>query len=140
MRHGLNNDLDFSSEDRAENIHRVDEVAALTAHTDMITLTAFISPDRSDQDRAREAHGEGFHEIHVEADLETCEECDPQGLYKKARANEITDLKGVSAPYEAPDGAQLVVDTGNYSVEECIQFVTEYIQQNFVLDKTQAWA
>jgi len=83
---------------------------------------------------------EGFHEIHVEADLETCEERDPKGFYKNARADEIADLTGVSAPYEAPDDAQLVVDTGNYSVEECVQFVTEYIQQNFALDKIQAWA
>ncbi len=140
VRHGLNGDLGFSPEDRAENIRRVGEVAALMARSGMIVLTAFISPYRSDRDRAREAYGDGFHEIFVEADLAVCEERDPKGLYAKARAGEIADFTGISAPYEAPEHAELVVNTGEQSVDDCVEFVTDYIQRNFALDKVQAQA
>ncbi|MDX1581756.1 MAG: adenylyl-sulfate kinase, partial [Alphaproteobacteria bacterium] len=102
VRHGLNANLGFSPEDRAENIRRVGEVSALFARAGMLSITSFISPYRSDRDRAREAAGEGFHEIYIHADLETCEERDPKGLYKKARAGEIKDFTGISAPYEPP--------------------------------------
>ncbi len=131
VRHGLNANLGFSPEDRAENIRRVGEVAALFAQAGMLAITAFISPYRSDRDRARKAAGECFHEIYVCADLETCEQRDPKGLYKKARKGEIEDFTGISAPYEAPESPELVIDTTNRSVDECIEQLVAYIHENF---------
>jgi len=133
VRHGLNSNLGFSPEDRAENIRRVGEVAALFARAGVIVLTAFISPYRSDRDRARAAFREGFHEIYVHADLETCEARDPKGLYKKARKGEIKDFTGISAPYEAPENPELGIDTGRYGVEDSVRMVVDYIDRHFAL-------
>jgi bifunctional enzyme CysN/CysC len=133
VRHGLNANLGFSPEDRAENIRRVGEVAALFGRAGMIAITAFISPYRSDRRRAREAGGDRFHEIHVMADLATCEERDPKGLYKKARAGEIAEFTGVSAPYEPPEEAELVVDTSTCAVEQCLDQLVAYVEQHFAL-------
>ena len=133
VRHGLNANLGFSPEDRAENIRRIGEVAALFAGAGMIAITAFISPYRSDRKRAREAAGERYHEIHLHADLETCEKRDPKGLYKKARAGEIADFTGISAPYEAPEQPELVVDTSRKSVEQCLDELVSYVERHFVL-------
>src|SRR5690606_39723476 len=96
-------------------------------------ITAFISPYRSDRRRARQAGGDRFHEIHVMADLATCEERDPKGLYKKARTGEIAEFTGVSAPYEPPDEADLVVDTSIYPVEDCLDRRVTYVEQHFAL-------
>jgi len=131
VRHGLNANLGFSPEDRAENIRRVGEVAGLFSRSGMIAITAFISPYRSDRDRARKAAEKDFHEIFVKANLETCEQRDPKGLYQKARRGEIEDFTGISAPYEIPEHAELVVDTTNCSVEQCIELLVEYIEANF---------
>ncbi|MDF1733238.1 MAG: adenylyl-sulfate kinase [Minwuia sp.] len=131
VRFGLNADLGFSPEDRAENIRRVGEVAALMAKAGFIVVTAFISPYRSDRDRARAAAGEDFHEIHIDADVATCESRDPKGLYKKARAGEIKDFTGISAPYEAPEAAELTVDTSDLSVEESVARVSAYVDRTF---------
>jgi bifunctional enzyme CysN/CysC len=133
VRHGLNANLGFSPEDRAENIRRVGEMAALFARAGMIAITAFISPYRSDRRRAREAGGDRFHEIHVMADLATCEERDPKGLYKKARAGEIAEFTGVSAPYEPPEEAELVIDTSTSPVEQCLDQLVAYVEQHFAL-------
>ena len=102
LRHGLNADLGFSAEDRAENIRRAGEVAMLFAHAGVLVITAFISPYRTDRDRIREAHPNLFHEVYLAATTEECEPRDPKGHYAKARAGEIADFTGVSAPYEAP--------------------------------------
>lgn len=136
IRHGLNANLGFSPEDRAENIRRIGEVAALFSRSGTIAITAFISPYRSDRDRARESAGGNFHEVHVKADVETCEKRDPKGLYKKARAGEIKDFTGISAPYEAPDSPELVIDTTNSSVEESVQQILDYVKANFSLTGT----
>lgn len=135
VRHGLNANLGFSPEDRAENIRRVGEVAALFAEAGLLAITAFISPYRSDRDRAREAAGARFHEIHVKADLETCEMRDPKGLYKKARAGEIKDFTGISAPYEAPDKPELEIDTSTLTVEEAVQILVGYVDQHFAIKR-----
>lgn len=127
VRKGLNSDLGFSPESRAENIRRVGEVAALMADAGLVCITAFISPYRSDRRRAREAAGEKFHEVYVSANLETCEGRDPKGLYKKARKGEIKDFTGVSAPYEAPESCELVVDTEKMSIDDCVAMIVEYI-------------
>jgi bifunctional enzyme CysN/CysC len=133
VRSGLNANLGFSPEDRAENIRRIGEVAALFADAGMIAITAFISPYRADRHRARSAAKDSFHEIYVKADVATCEQRDPKGLYKRARRGEIAEFTGVSAPYEEPDGAELVVDTATHSIEESVRAVVDYVERNFTL-------
>lgn len=137
LRHGLNADLGFSPQDRAENIRRVGEVAALLAGTGFITISAFISPYGSDRLKARLATeregGTQFHEVFVKADLEICESRDPKGLYRKARTGEIPDFTGISAPYEEPKSPELVIDTGVDSVEDCVDLLAKYVKANFVL-------
>ncbi|MDX1630858.1 MAG: adenylyl-sulfate kinase [Thermoanaerobaculia bacterium] len=122
VRQGLNANLGFSPEDRTENIRRVSELAALFADAQLVTLTAFISPYSLDRERAREIVGdERFFEIHVHAPLEVCEERDPKGLYRRARAGEIQEFTGVSAPYEAPPDPELRVDTSVQDPEACVE-------------------
>ncbi|NQT64542.1 MAG: sulfate adenylyltransferase subunit CysN [Candidatus Marinimicrobia bacterium] len=121
IRHGLNRDLGFSMEDRTENIRRIAEVARLMNEAGLIVITAFISPYRKDRIEAKEVVGEGpFMEVFVNADLKTCEQRDPKGLYKKARAGEIPQFTGISAPYEAPAAPSVTVATDECSVEQCV--------------------
>jgi len=131
IRYGLSADLGFAPEDRAENIRRVGEVAALFADAGMIAITAFISPYRSDRQRARAAAHESFHEIYIKADLAACESRDPKGLYLRARKGEIPEFTGISAPYEPPEAPNLVVDTQLLSVDECVASVIEYVESHF---------
>jgi bifunctional enzyme CysN/CysC len=131
VRYGLNANLGFSPDDRAENIRRVGEVAALFADAGMIVVTAFISPYRADRQRARDAAKGNFHEIYIAADIATCEQRDPKGLYKKARSGEIPEFTGISAPYEEPEAAELVVDTRDLSVEKSLDSILEYIDRHF---------
>lgn len=131
VRYGLNSDLAFSPEDRAENIRRIGEVAALFADAGLIVISAFISPYRHDRRLARQAAGEAFHEIYLAASLDVCETRDPKGLYKKARAGEIPDFTGISAPYETPVTAELILDTGALDVEQSLDKLAAYIQRNF---------
>ena len=128
MRRGLNSDLGFSPEDRAENIRRVGEVAALFSRAGVVVILAVISPYRSDRARARAAAGDDFHEIYVKAPLEVCERRDPKGLYVRARRGEIKDFTGISAPYETPEAPDLVVDTAANDVPSCIEYVTSYVE------------
>ena len=130
IRHGLNSNLGFSPQDREENIRRVSEVAALMADSGLIVLTAFISPYTQDRRRAREIVLQGGHEfaeVYVEAPLEVCEARDVKGLYKKARAGEIAEFTGISAPYEAPQNPEITLHTGKLSIEESVASVLEYI-------------
>jgi bifunctional enzyme CysN/CysC len=140
VRHGLNADLGFSPEERAENIRRVGEVAALMSRSGLVVITAFISPYRSDRDRARKATGERYHEIYVKADLATCESRDPKGLYAKARAGKIADFTGISAPYEAPDQPELEVDTMALDVEASVESMVEYVRGRFDSDAKSQFA
>ncbi|MFB0978758.1 MAG: adenylyl-sulfate kinase [Myxococcota bacterium] len=129
VRQGLNSNLGFSPEDRTENIRRIGEVSKLFTDTGVIVLTAFISPYREDRDQVREIMADGdFLEVHVSADVETCESRDVKGLYKKARAGEIPNFTGISAPYEAPEKAELVVDSGAQSVEESVAQILGFLQ------------
>lgn len=130
VRHGLNRDLGFSPEERVENVRRVAEVARLFVDAGIIALTAFISPYREDRAQARAINADGFVEIHVDADLAICEARDPKGLYKKARAGEIKEFTGISAPYEVPEHPELRVDTGVASVEECATAVVAYLESS----------
>jgi adenylylsulfate kinase len=133
VRHGLNKDLTFSAEDRVENIRRIGEVAKLFVDAGLVVMTAFISPYRDDRARARQIVGERFIEVHVDADVATCEARDPKGLYKKARAGEIGDFTGISAPYEAPEYPELRIDTSAKPLEECVAEVLQYLISRGVL-------
>ena len=131
IRLGLNKNLRFSAEDRAENIRRIGEVAKLFADAGIVAATAFISPYRADRDKVRALMGAGgFVEIYVNASLETCEARDPKGLYKKARAGEIPDFTGISAPYEAPEKPELVLDANIKGIDELSSEVIAYLQSN----------
>lgn len=138
VRRGLNADLGFSPDDRTENIRRIGEVAGLFARAGTVCITAFISPYRADRDRAREAAPEAFHEVYIKADLETCEARDPKGLYKKARAGEIPDFTGISAPYEPPIDPDLEVDTDSLSVEQCVELIADYIEEEISINTAHA--
>ena len=128
LRHGLCSDLAFSPEDRKENIRRVGEVARLFADSGVICITAFISPYRSDRDLARKLAEAGqFVEIYVNAPLAVCEQRDTKGLYAKARANEIKEFTGVSAPYEAPEKPELELRTDQLTVAESVAQILEYL-------------
>ncbi len=132
IRQGLNADLGFSPDDRSENIRRVGEVAALFARAGFIVISAFISPYREDRRRARTAAPEYFHNVYIRADIATCEERDVKGLYKKARAGDIPEFTGISAPYEEPVDPELTVDTMTQSVEECTAQLVEYVRRQFI--------
>ena len=134
VRYGLNSDLGFSPEDRAENIRRIGEVAALQANSGVIILSAFISPYQEDREKARRAAPHCFHEIHIKANLETCESRDPKGLYKKARGGEIKEFTGIDSPYEAPKNPDLVVDTESNDIDSCVEQIIRYIEANVALD------
>lgn len=131
VRHGLNGDLGFVAEDRKENIRRVGEVARLFTDAGIIVITAFISPYKEDRERARSLFAEGdFLEVHVAADLATCEARDPKGLYAKARSGDIPNFTGISAPYEAPEAPELRIDTGAADVQQCAEEVLGHLRAN----------
>ena len=125
--------LGFAPEDRMENIRRVGAVARLLCEAGVVTLTAFVSPYRSDRDRVREQLEAGdFHEVFVDTPLAVCETRDPKGLYKKARAGEIRDFTGIDAPYEAPESAELVLP-GEEPVESLAERVVDHLRTAGVL-------
>ncbi|WP_374443055.1 adenylyl-sulfate kinase [Pseudomonas panipatensis] len=122
IRHGLCRDLGFSASDRSENIRRIAEVAHLMNEAGLIVITSFISPYREDREMARAIIGEErFIEVHVSTPLVTCELRDPKGLYRKARAGELANFTGISAPYEEPLTAHLSLDTSRLSLDECVE-------------------
>lgn len=130
VRHGLNNNLGFSPDDRVENIRRVSEVAKLMADAGNVVITAFISPYRMDRQRARGIAMAGkadFIEVFVDAPLEVCEERDPKSLYKKARAGEIREFTGIDAPYEPPQDPEIVVRTDRQNVDESVAAILEQL-------------
>ena len=137
MRSGLNANLGFSPEDRAENIRRAGEVAALFADAGLICITAFISPYRADRAQARFRCKGAFHEIHVAADLATCEARDPKGLYKKARAGELQEFTGISAPYESPENAECRIDTGSEPLTESLEKLIAYVLAVFPCKRSE---
>ena len=131
IRHGLNKNLGFSPEDRTENIRRIGEVAKLFTEAGIITITAFISPYREDRDAVRRLLNDGeFIEVHVKCPLDVCEKRDTKGLYKKARAGEVKDFTGISAPYEEPLNPELTIDSSKLTVEESTRAVLNYLEEN----------
>lgn len=134
VRHGLNGDLGFSAEERRENIRRVGEVARLFVDAGVIVLAAFISPYRDDRARVRALFDEAtFAEIHVATPLAECEKRDPKGLYARARAGEIADFTGVSAPYEAPESPELRIDTAAADIDACAARVVHWLVEREVI-------
>jgi adenylylsulfate kinase len=129
----LNKNLGFSPEDRTENIRRVGEVAKLFVDAGVIALTAFISPYRADRDRVRALLGDDFIEVYVRCDLAVCESRDTKGLYKKARAGEVKEFTGISAPYEEPLHAELVLDAAKENVQECTQKVLAVLRSRGIV-------
>ena len=124
VRHGLNSDLGFSPDDRTENIRRIGELSKLFAEACVVTLTAFISPYRADRARVRGLLPDGdFVEVFVDTPIEVCESRDPKGLYKKARAGEIPQFTGISAPYEAPERPEVHLQTADRTVDDCAEEV-----------------
>lgn len=147
VRFGLNKDLGFSEADRNENIRRISEVAKLFADSATIALTSFISPYRADRKVARDLHavsGAGqdeplaFVEVYVDIPIEVAEQRDPKGLYKKARAGEIKDFTGISAPYEAPENPEIVIKTHENSVEECVAQIVKYLEEKGLIKTASA--
>ncbi len=138
VRHGLNKNLGFSPEDREENIRRIGEVAKLFNDAGVIAMTAFISPYRADRDNARELLDEGrFVEVFVDCPLEVCEARDTKGLYQKARAGEIKEFTGISAPYEAPSQPELTVNTDSLTLNECTERVIALLENKGLIPVLQ---
>jgi adenylylsulfate kinase len=134
IRHGLNKDLGFTPEHRAENIRRIGEVAALFAEAGLLAVASFISPYRNDRDQARQVAGPGrFIEIYLDVSLEVCERRDPKGMYKKARAGEIPEFTGVTAPYEVPPAPEITLATDRLNVEECVEEIVHFLERGAFL-------
>ena len=132
IRHGLNKTLGFSAADRTENIRRIGEVAKLFADAGVLTMTSFISPYRADRDLVRALHAEGnlpFIEVHVNTPIETCEQRDPKGLYKKARAGQLKNFTGIDDPYEAPLKPDLTLDATGTSPQEATVQLIAYLEK-----------
>ena len=137
VRFGLNKNLGFSPDDRAENIRRISEVAKLFADSATIAITSFISPYQQDRELARKLHendGLPFIEVFVDVDLAVAEQRDPKGLYKKARAGEIQEFTGISAPYEAPSNPEIHLRNSKISVQGAVDTIYEYLVCNNFLD------
>jgi len=138
VRHGLCGDLGFTPQDRTENIRRIGEVAHLMADAGQIVITTFISPYQDDRERVRKIVTGGdkpFVEVYVKCPLEVCEQRDPKGLYKKARAGEIKDFTGISAPYEEPVKPELVLETDKTSAAECVTRLMDYLREMIYVEK-----
>ncbi len=135
VRHGLCADLGFSDADRVENIRRVAELAGLFVQAGVLTLTAFISPFRADRAQARKLLGDDFIEIHCDTPLDVCEARDVKGLYKRARAGEIPAFTGISSPYEAPQHAEIVVQTATQSIEACVDQIVDWLAARHMIQQ-----
>jgi len=136
IRHGLNRNLGFSPEDREENIRRIGEVAHLFSQAGIINMTAFISPYRADRKKARDLAEEGeFIEIFCKCSLDACEKRDGKGLYKKAKAGEIPEFTGISAPYEEPENPEITVETDKVTIEQGVEKITSYLEKNGFIKK-----
>ncbi|NWK84999.1 adenylyl-sulfate kinase [Staphylococcus sp. GSSP0090] len=129
VRHGLNNNLGFSPEDRKENIRRIGEVSKLMVDAGLITITAFISPYQADRDEVRNLlDDQAFIEIYTSCSLATCESRDPKGLYQKARNGEIKGFTGINAPYEAPKNPEIIIDTEQETIETAVNQIIDYLK------------
>jgi len=134
VRHGLCGDLGFSDTDRSENIRRIGEMVKLFVNGGVIALTAFISPFRQDRERVRQIVGDAdFVEIYCQCTLDVCEQRDVKGLYKRARAGEISDFTGISSPYEPPENPALTLNTGSQTLDACVEQVVQLLQTRRII-------
>lgn len=134
---GINKNLGFSAEDRAENIRRIGEIAKLFCDTGVITLSSFVSPYCADRDVVRALHEEAdipFIEVYLKTSLEEAEKRDPKGLYKKARAGEIKNFTGIDDPYEEPESPELVIETEVLTLREEVDMLLDYLKENGILE------
>ena len=135
IRHGLSSNIGFNDEDRKENIRRIGEVAKLMMEAGLITMTAFISPFREDRAKVRNSVSFGdFIEIYCYASLETCENRDVKGLYKRARAGEIKNYTGIDSPYEIPEDPEIIIDTDKESLQESVAKVIELLKNKNIIN------
>ena len=134
IRHGLCRDLGFSDKDREENIRRIGEVANLFMNAGIVTITAFVSPFRSDREKVRKIIGKDFIEIFCAANIDICETRDTKGLYKKARLGEIKDFTGISSPYEIPNTPEIRVDTGILDLNDSVRQIMKYLSEKELLN------
>ena len=135
VRHGLNSNLDFSDDDRKENIRRIGEVAKLMLESGLIVMTAFISPFREDRAAVRNLiSNSDFIEIYCKASLETCEARDVKGLYKRARAGEIKNYTGIDSTYEAPDNPELIIDTDKETLDESVSRIYSSLEKKAIIN------
>jgi adenylylsulfate kinase len=136
IRHGLNRHLGFSPEDREENIRRIGEVAHLFSQAGIINMTAFISPYRADRKKARDLAQQGeFIEIFCKCSLDVCEKRDQKGLYKKARAGEVPEFTGISAPYEEPESPEIIVETDKETIEQGVSKIISYLEKKGIITR-----
>lgn len=136
IRHGLNNNLDFSEAGRRENIRRIGEVAKLFVDAGVVVLTTFISPFKKDRDQVRSLFDPSeFTEIYVDCPLEVCETRDVKGLYKKARAGEITDFTGISSPFEIPEKPEIIIESNKITIDESTSLITTFILKKILIDQ-----
>jgi len=136
VRHGLNSDLSFDQKSRIENIRRIGEVAKLFLDAGIISLGAFISPFRSDRKMVRSLFKDGeFIEIFIDANLKTCEQRDPKGMYKKARAGDIKEFTGISSPYEAPQNPEIHIKNDKLTPEEASSQIISYLVNNNYIEE-----
>jgi adenylylsulfate kinase len=136
IRHGLNKNLGFSAADREENIRRIGEVAKLFGDCGVITMTSFISPYRKDRDTVRALHVEGklpFIEVFVNTPIATCEQRDPKGLYKKARAGQLKNFTGIDDPYEEPTKPELTIDATSTTPQQATLILIEYLEKQGIV-------
>ena len=134
IRHGLCRDLGFSDKDREENIRRIGEVSNLFMNAGIVTITAFVSPFRSDREKVRKIIGQDFIEIFCAASLNICETRDTKGLYKKARLGEIKDFTGISSPYEIPQDPEIIVETGSLDLNDSVGQIMKYLKAQELLN------
>lgn len=135
IRKGINNDLTFSPEDRTENIRRIAEIANLMVDAGLVVLAAFVSPYKKDRENVKNiVKNSNFVEVFINTSVEECERRDVKGLYKKARAGEIKNMTGISAPYEAPENADIEIKTEQTTVEEAVKQILEYLTPKLKLD------
>jgi adenylylsulfate kinase len=140
IRLGINKNLGFSEEDRAENIRRIGEISKLFVDTGVITLSSFVSPYRRDRDLVRELHDAGgmtFIEVFVDVPLSVAEDRDPKGLYKKARAGEIKNFTGIDDPYEAPENPEIVLNSHEMSLEEEVDVLLKELEARGIIDPAE---
>lgn len=136
VRHGLNSDLGFNEESRVENIRRIGEVSKLFLDAGIITLTAFISPFKSDRQLVRELFEKGqFLEVFIDSSLEICETRDPKGMYAKARSGEIKNFTGISSPYESPENPEIHIINNSITLDEASDQIITYLIDNKLINQ-----